>query len=128
MMSIFIVYECKHNAVSPRIEPCGPLRISFHRTFCDRPLTYDLIHLSGIPVMYVGGFELIQESGIGYGIKGCTEVKSQDSYSFSSRFGFKPIINALSFYVTKTVLVGPKWFWSDQIDLDFTLMIWSRPK
>ena len=21
--------------------------------------------------------------------------------------------NALSFYVTKTVLVGPKWFWSD---------------
>ena len=36
--------------------------------------------------------------------------------------------NALSFYVTKTVLVGPKWFWSDQIDLDLTLMIWSRPK
>ena len=35
---------------------------------------------------------------------------------------------ALSFYVTKTVLVGPKWFWSDQIDLDLTLMIWSRPK
>ena len=31
-------------------------------------------------------------------------------------------------YVTKTVLVGPKWFWSDQIDLDLTLMIWSRPK
>ena len=37
-------------------------------------------------------------------------------------------INALSFYVTKTVLVGPKWFWSDQIDLDLTIMIWSRPK
>ena len=35
---------------------------------------------------------------------------------------------ALSFYVTKTVLVGPKWFWSDQIDLDLTVMIWSRPK
>ena len=31
--------------------------------------------------------------------------------------------NALSFYVTKTVLVGPKWFWSDQIDLNLTLMI-----
>ena len=36
--------------------------------------------------------------------------------------------NALSFYVTKTVLVSPKWFWSDQIDLDLTIMIWSRPK
>ena len=24
--------------------------------------------------------------------------------------------NALFFYVTKTVLVSPKWFWSDQID------------
>ena len=36
--------------------------------------------------------------------------------------------NALSFYVTKTVLVGPKWFWSDQIDLDLTIMIWSWPK
>ena len=35
---------------------------------------------------------------------------------------------ALSFYVTKTVLVGPKWFWSDQIDLDLTIIIWSRPK
>ena len=35
---------------------------------------------------------------------------------------------ALSFYVTKTVLVGPKWFWSDQIDLDLTIMIWSWPK
>ena len=35
--------------------------------------------------------------------------------------------NALSFYVTKTVLVGPKWFWSDQIDLDMTIMIWSQP-
>ena len=37
-------------------------------------------------------------------------------------------MNALSFYVTKTVLVGPKWFWSDQIDLDLTIMIWSQPK
>jgi len=27
------------------------------------------------------------------------------------------LIYALSFYVTITVLVGPKWFWSDQIDL-----------
>ena len=35
---------------------------------------------------------------------------------------------ALSFYVTKTVLVGPKWVWSDQIDLDLTIMIWSGPK
>ena len=35
---------------------------------------------------------------------------------------------ALSFYVTKTVLVAPKWFWSDQIDLDLTIMILSRPK
>ena len=34
------------------------------------------------------------------------------------------VIYALSFYVTKTVLVGPKWFWSDQIDLDLTIMIW----
>ena len=25
-------------------------------------------------------------------------------------------------------LVGPKWFWSDQIDLDMTIMIWSQPK
>ena len=36
--------------------------------------------------------------------------------------------NALSFYVTKTILVGPKWFWSYQIDLDLTIMIWSWPK
>ena len=34
----------------------------------------------------------------------------------------------MSFYVTKTVLVGPKWFWFDQIDLDLTIMIWLRPK
>ena len=38
------------------------------------------------------------------------------------------VTNALSFYVTKTVLVGPKWFWSDQIDLDLTIMIWSWTK
>ena len=31
-------------------------------------------------------------------------------------------------YVTKAVLVGPKWFWSDQTDLNLTIMIWSRPK
>ena len=31
---------------------------------------------------------------------------------------------ALFFYVTKTVSVSPKWFWSDQIDLDLTIMIW----
>ena len=36
--------------------------------------------------------------------------------------------DALSFYVTKTVLVGPKLFWSEQIDLDLTIMIWSQPK
>ena len=35
---------------------------------------------------------------------------------------------ALSFYVTKTVLVGPKWFWSDRIDLVSTKMKWSRPE
>ena len=35
---------------------------------------------------------------------------------------------ALSFYVTKTVLVGTKWFWSDQIDLVLTTMIWSWPE
>ena len=34
----------------------------------------------------------------------------------------------MSFYVTKTVLVGQKWFWSDQIYLDLTIMIWSWPK
>ena len=34
----------------------------------------------------------------------------------------------MSFYVTKTVLVGPKWFWSDQIDLDLPIMISSWPK
>ena len=38
------------------------------------------------------------------------------------------VTNALSFYVTKTVLVGPKWFWFVQIDLDLTIMIWSQPK
>ena len=36
--------------------------------------------------------------------------------------------NAWSFYVTKTYLVGPKWFWSEQIDLDLTIMIWFQPK
>ena len=33
----------------------------------------------------------------------------------------RQVIYALSFYVTKTVLVGPKLFWSDQIDLDFAI-------
>ena len=37
-------------------------------------------------------------------------------------------IVGLSFYATKTVLVGPEWFLPDQIDLDLTIMIWSRPK
>ena len=37
-------------------------------------------------------------------------------------------IITLSFYVTKTFLVGPKWFWSDQIDLDLPIMISSWPK
>ena len=40
----------------------------------------------------------------------------------------KSIIDALSFYVTKTILVGPKWFWSDQVDLDLSIMIWSQSK
>ena len=45
---------------------------------------------------------------------------------FNSSQWFDPATTyALSFYVTKTVLVGPKRFWSDQIDLDLTLMIWS---
>ena len=36
--------------------------------------------------------------------------------------------NALSFYVTKTVLVGPKWFWSDQQnEMVTTKMNWSGP-
>jgi hypothetical protein len=37
-------------------------------------------------------------------------------------------MSKLSFYVTKTFLVGPKWFWSDQIDLDLPIMISSWPK
>ena len=36
---------------------------------------------------------------------------------------YSVVTNALSFYVTKTVLVSPKWFWSDQIDLDLTKTI-----
>ena len=58
------------------------------------------------------------------------EIRKQTSY-WSKRGVFFPVYqknNALSFYVTKTVLVGPKWFWSDQIDLDLTIMIWSWPK
>ena len=35
---------------------------------------------------------------------------------------------ALSFYVTKTVLVGPNWFGLDHNDLVSTKMKWSRPK
>jgi hypothetical protein len=45
---------------------------------------------------------------------------------YFKKLGFS--INASSFYVIKTVLVGPKWFWSDQIDLDLTIMVWFRPK
>ena len=45
--------------------------------------------------------------------------------SFPVVFHWDTMTDALSFYVTKTVLVGPKWFWSDQIDLDLTIMIWS---
>ena len=40
----------------------------------------------------------------------------------------KSFLITLSFYETKKNLVGPKWFWSDQIDLDLTIMIWSQPK
>ena len=36
--------------------------------------------------------------------------------------------NALSFYVTKTILVGPKRFWSDQIDLDMTTGLLSTKR
>ena len=39
----------------------------------------------------------------------------------------KLAVYALSFDMTKTVLVGPEWCGSDQIDLDLTIMIWSRP-
>ena len=52
------------------------------------------------------------------------------------KFTYSPVSNdqagsynhALFFNVTKTVLVGLKWFWSDQINVDLTIMIWSRPK
>ena len=50
-------------------------------------------------------------------------ARNIDDYS-----GLQQQSNALSFYVTKTVLVGPKLFWYDQIDLDLTIMIWSQPK
>ena len=50
------------------------------------------------------------------------------SHSWAKQKKIPPEINALSFYVTKTDLVGSKWFWSDQIDLDLTIMIWSQPK
>ena len=49
-------------------------------------------------------------------------------HSWAKQKKIPPEINALSFYVTKTDLVGSKWFWSDQIDLDLTIMIWSQPK
>ena len=52
----------------------------------------------------------------------------RDHEEFFDNIGRLIGMYALSFYGTKTVLVGPKWFWSDQIDLDLTIMIWSRPK
>ena len=56
-------------------------------------------------------------------------VLCQINYIFCHNYPkLQRMIFALSFYVTKTVLVCPKWFWSDQIDLDLTIMIWSRPK
>ena len=58
-------------------------------------------------------------------------VKSKSICLDKNHFGSAKTVlvtNALSFYVTKTVLVGPKWFCSDQIDLDLTIMIWSRSK
>ena len=63
----------------------------------------------------------------------CGEILSEGAFLFPFTSIFEILMNelhanALSFYVTKTVLVGPKWFWSDQIDLDLTIMIWSRPK
>ena len=56
-------------------------------------------------------------------------LKSNNTLNVENSFtDYSRYIYALSFYLTKTVLVGPKWFWSDQIDLDLTIMIWSRPK
>ena len=50
------------------------------------------------------------------------------SHRWAKQNKIPPEINALSFYVTKTDLVGQKWLWSDQIDLDLAIMIWWRPK
>ena len=55
-------------------------------------------------------------------------LKFSDNFCFHFEKQKNHYTYALSFYVTKTVLVGPKWFWSDQIDLDLTIIIWSRPK
>ena len=55
------------------------------------------------------------------------KIKTNKFGRWVTKFWLRSIY-ALSFYVTKTVLVGPKCFWSDQIDLDLTIMIWSRPK
>ena len=72
---------------------------------------------------------LLKTKDLGPGTMGSTYSKSK-SVVYKSSLVYKDCQQnyALSFYVTKTVLVGPKWFWSDQIDLDLTLTIWSRPK
>ena len=62
-----------------------------------------------------------------YVTQSITFLRAPCAWDVQKSFDFI-IIHALSFYVTKTVLVGPKWFWSDQIDLDLTKMKWSRPK
>ena len=56
-----------------------------------------------------------------------TTIKNGNNIIFSD-FSCMFLVPCPSTYVTKTVLVGPKWFWSDQIDLDLAIMIWSRPK
>ena len=71
-----------------------------------------------------------KEHRIMYTIKNRTNIKDNSIiYKVDLLLLFySQITVALSFYVTKTVLVGPKLFWSDQIDLDLTIMIWSRSK
>jgi hypothetical protein len=59
---------------------------------------------------------------------GCKTAICQSTLLRDTLYLLHQLNNALSFYVTNKVMVGPKWFWSDQIDLDLTIMIWSRPK
>ena len=54
----------------------------------------------------------------------CLNLKVKDFPNWSRllRMGLS------TYALSKTVLVSPKWFWSDQIGLDLTKMKWSRPK